>query len=183
VGAGAAYLAEAKGERKQEMEIAIVGTEVVDGKPGYWMELAMQDPEQGQIVVKHLIVLAQKDTQIKKMIVQVGIQPPMEFPLQMMGQAEKATTSADVRDQSERVGTETVTTPAGTFTCEHWRTKAKDRTADVWLTEKVHPWGLVKMTSPEATMTLLRVVTDAKTRIKGTPQKFVLGEMMRPRPE
>src|SRR5207245_5147976 len=52
--------------------------------------------------------------------------------------------SADARDRAERVGNESVTTPAGIFTCEHWR--LKDGSGDVWISDKVAPWGLVKMT-------------------------------------
>jgi hypothetical protein len=84
---------------------------------------------------------------------------------------------ADARKEMERVGTETITTPAGTFSCQHWR--KKDGSTDVWLSEKVAPWGLVKMVSKDSTMILERVVTDAKSHITGTPVKFNPMEMMR----
>jgi hypothetical protein len=84
-----------------------------------------------------------------------------------------------VRKGAERVGAEDVTTPAGTFSCEHYRTK--DGATDVWVSDKVAPWGLVKMTGPGTSMTLVRVVTDATTKITGTPQKFDPAEMMRRR--
>ena len=182
VGAGAAYQVETKGEGKQEMELAIVGTEIVDGKTGYWMEMAMKHPEHGQMVMKHLIVLADKDTEIKRMVMQMGDEPPIEMSLRMMmGQQAKATEPADIRNEAERLGTETLTTPAGTFICEHWR--SKDKSSDFWLAEKVRPYGLIKMVSPDATMILIRVISNAKSRIKGTPRKFEPEEMMRPRPE
>jgi len=107
-------------------------------------------------------------------------QPPMEFPMQMVNRGgQPSEQSADARDRAERVGNESVTTPAGTFTCEHWR--LKDRSGDVWISDKVAPWGLVKMTGRESNMTLVRIITGAKTHITGTPQNFDPMEMMRQR--
>jgi hypothetical protein len=36
----------------------------------------------------------------------------------------------------------------------------------------VTPWGLVKSTSKDTTLTAIRVITDARDHITGTPQKF-----------
>ncbi len=182
VGSGGAYEIEGKGDTKQEMELAIVGSEEVDGKTGYWMEMAVRGGGEEQGVVKYLVVLADKETQIKKMVVQAGSQPAMEMPIEMMMRGGKASEQpADIREQAERVATESITTPAGTFTCEHWR--MKDNSGDAWISEKVPPYGLVKMTSRDGSMTLMRVLTDAKTRIQGTPQKFNPMEMMRQKPD
>jgi hypothetical protein len=179
VGSGGAYQTEAKGERKTEMEIAVVGKETVEGKPGYWLEMAMKDPGgEGNMYIKHLIVLDGKQTQIKRMIMQPPGQPPLEMPIDSMQARGRATERpADIRDQAERVGSESVTTPAGTFTCERWH--MKDGSAELWVSEKVAPYGLVKMTGRDSNMTLVRVITNAKTRITGTPQKFDPMEMMR----
>ncbi len=179
VGSGAAYQVERTGEGKTEMEITIVGSENVDGKPGYWLEMAMKNPRgEGDFYMKHLIVLDGKQTQVKRMIMQAPGQPPLEMPVERMQQRGRATEQpADVRDQAERVGSESVTTPAGTFTCERWR--MKDGSADVWVSDKVAPYGLVKTTGRESSMTLVRLITNAKTHITGTPQKFDPMEMMR----
>lgn len=182
VGSGAAYSVEAKGDPKREMEIAIVGSETVGGKTGHWLEMVIQDPEEGQIVIKHLIVLDEKDTRVIKMVFQKEGEQAMEMSMEMMGMmgGQQHTQDADIRDNATHLGTETITTPAGSFTCEHYRTKDG---ADVWVSEKVAPYGMVKMTSRDANMVLLRVLTGAKSRIKGTPKKFDFGEMMRERPE
>jgi hypothetical protein len=84
--------------------------------------------------------------------------------------------SSDSRKQMVLVGTETVTTPAGTFSCEHWR--KKDGSKDVWISENAGPWGLVKMVGKDS-MTVQRVFTDAKTHITDPPVKFDPMEMMR----
>jgi len=52
-----------------EMEIAVVGSEIVDGKPSYWLEMAMKEPHEGQMYIKHLMVLDGRRTQIKRMVV------------------------------------------------------------------------------------------------------------------
>ncbi len=180
VGSGAAYQVESRGDRKSELEIAVVGTESVSGKTGYWLEMGMNSPGgEGRAYIKNLIVLDGKQTRVTKMVMQAPGQPPMEMPIEMMnrGGGRQTEQPADVREQAERVGTEAITVPAGSFTCEHYR--MKDGSADVWVSEKVAPWGLVKMTGRDTNMTLLRVITNAKTHITGTPMKFDPMEMMR----
>ena len=178
VGSGAAYQVDGKESHKSEMEVAVVGTETVDGKPGYWLEMTMKDPRMdGTVYMKNLIVLDGKNTRMRRMIMQAPGQPPMEFPLEMTQRGRPQEQHADIREQAERLGTESVTTPAGAFTCEHYR--LKDGSADVWVSDKVAPWGVVKMTGRDSNMTLVRVITNAKTHITGTPQKFDPMEMMR----
>jgi uncharacterized protein YqjF (DUF2071 family) len=84
---------------------------------------------------------------------------------------------ADFRANAQNMGTESVTTPAGTFSCEHWR-DAKDGT-DVWLSDKIVPWRLVKMSGTTNTLTLVKIISDAKTHITGTPMS--MEEMMQQR--
>ena len=178
VGSGGIYQIESRDSSKSEMEIAVVGSETVDGKPGYWLEMSFKSPRgEGEMYMKHLIVLDGKQTQVKRMIMQPPGQPPMEMSMDMMQRRRPTEQPADVREHAERVGSESVTTPAGTFTCEHWR--MKDGSGDAWISEKVAPYGLVKFTGRESNMTLVRVITDAKTHITGTPQKFDPMEMMR----
>src|SRR5581483_7357671 len=81
----------------------------------------------------------------------------------------------DYRAEAENLGTEPVTTPAGIFACQHWRT-TKEHT-DIWLNDKVTPWGLVKMSGPEGSFTLQRIITNAKSQITGTPVS--MEEMLR----
>lgn len=180
VGSGAAYQVESKGDQKTEMEMAVVGSETYEGKTGYWLEWTMQDPRSGgQVYMKQLIVLDSKQMGMKRMIFQAPGQPPMELPMQIVNRGGQPTEQpADARERAERVGSESVTTPAGAFTCEHWR--LKNGSGDIWVSEKVAPWGLVKMTG-QSNMTLVRIITSAKTHITGTPQKFDPMEMMRQR--
>jgi len=184
VGAGAVYSFEGRNMPKSELQFAVVGTESFEGKPGHWLEMVMQDPRQGPMVIKTLQVEIGGEMHVKRMIMQAPGQAPMEFPVDMMQMGRQSQPqSTDFRDKAEKIGTETITTPAGTFDCEHWRSTEGGQTADVWFTAKAKPYGMVKMTSAEGSMTLVRLVTDAKTQIKGTPQKFDMQQMMRDRPE
>jgi hypothetical protein len=178
VGAGAEYVTEHAAGSKTTTEISIVGKEQVNGKDAYWMEIGLASPSgAGTMYVKTLNYVDGDSLVTSRTIMQIPDQQPMEMNSQMGMRGNQPPRSTDVRKEAERVGTEAVTTPAGTFVCEHWR--QKDGSADFWISEKVAPWGLVKRVSNNSTMTLQRVITDAKTHITGTPIKFDPMNMMR----
>ena len=54
----------------------------------------------------------------------------------------------------------------------------KDRSSELWVSDKVAPWGLVKTQGKESSMLLTKVITDAKDHITGTPKKFNPMHMM-----
>jgi hypothetical protein len=171
VGAGAAYdVTSAKG-KPSSLEMAIVGKATIDGKDGYWLELTMTDSGgSGSFVMKEFMVTDGSNNRLLKMIMQMPGSPPMEMTQMMASYGSKSTQSADIRTQSDDLGSESVTTPAGTFACEHFR--AKDGSGDVWISDKVSPWGMVKWQGKESTMVLARLITGAKDKITGTPVPF-----------
>jgi hypothetical protein len=169
VGSGGQYEVTSDKGTKMVMEIAIVGKESVDGKDGYWFEMTMSGTQMGQMVSKTLTVLDGTDTVTTRTIMQMGSRPPMEMPAQMMRSAAQKQ-PADIRERAEDVGSESVTTPAGTFTAEHYR--MKDGSGDAWVAAKAGPYGLVKFQGKETSMVLTKVITDAKDKITGTPVPF-----------
>lgn len=179
VGTGSVYQIERGQERKSEMEMAVVGEEPVDGKPGHWLEIAITDPRSGTpILMKQLVVRDGDRMETRRSIFQMPGRPPFEMPIPPASAAgTPPRTTVDVRKEAELVGTESITTPAGTFTCEHYR--IRDGKGDVWIAQNVAPWGLVKMVSPDASMTLVRRLQNATTKVTGTPEKFDPAEMMR----
>jgi len=182
VGSGAVYQTENQREGKREMEMTIVGAETSEGKPGHWLEMSFKGPDGGQMVMRQLMALNNKQMQVLRMVFQQGEDEPLEMSMEMMGMMgqmgqQRKPETADIREEAERVGVESVTVPGGTFECEHWR--SKDKSQDFWISNKVAPLGIVKMISKDESMTLLRVVTNAKTKIRGTPRKFDPAEMMR----
>ncbi|MGA9057669.1 MAG: DUF4412 domain-containing protein [Terriglobia bacterium] len=174
VGEGAQYQMTAK-NGTMSFTYAIVGKEDVEGSTGYWMEMRMESPGMpGETVMKHLMVLGGDRPQIKRMIMQSPGSPPMEMPMGMMlgmGQRGQAPGQGDT-SPGERVGSETITVPAGTFECEHYRKVEPHGTVDVWISSKVSPYGTVKMSSGEMTMVLEKVLSNETSHIKGEPQKM-----------
>jgi hypothetical protein len=69
--------------------------------------------------MKMLLVLDGENTAARRMIMQPPGMDPMAMSMQMMQQRGHGSQPADIRNQSEDVGSESVTTPSGTFTCEH----------------------------------------------------------------
>jgi hypothetical protein len=169
VGSGGEYEMTTDKGTKMVMEIAIVGKESVAGKDGYWFEMTMSNLPAGEMLMKSLTVVDGTDTVVSRVIMQMGTRPPMEMPTQM-NKSSTQKQPADIRDRAEDVGSETVTTPAGTFTAEHY--KMKDGTGDAWVAPKAGPYGLVKFQGKDSTMVLTKVITDAKDKITGTPQPF-----------
>jgi hypothetical protein len=166
LGSGAAYELDRGGE-KNHMDISVVGKEDVSGKTGYWVEMGMDNPEgNGQVYAKMLMVIDGEKASVKRMVVQPPGMGPMEMPLQSMPGMQESS-AADVRGSAEKVGTESVTTPAGTFECDHYRAKNGDW--DAWISTQIVPWGVVKSTSKDVNMTLTHVISGATDHITGTP--------------
>ena len=175
VGSGAEYQMTGK-SGEVHWTYAVVGKESVDGADGYWLEMRTETPRGGKMIMKELMVTNAGGIEIKRMIMQPPGRPPMEMPAGMMGMgragAAPSTPSASNPVQGEKVGAESVTVPAGTFECDHYRSTADGKTTDVWASTKVAPYGLVKMTSADATMVLEKVLEHETSQITGEPQKM-----------
>jgi hypothetical protein len=169
VGEGASYQIVDNNKETKQFDIAIVDK---DSSGGFWTEYSMQDPKEGTVYAKQLITRQRGDAYVERFIVQAAGQPAMEISAmmkKMQGQAAKPQ-KLDFRAEAQNLGTESVTTPAGTFSCQHWRT-TKDN-ADIWLSDKVKPWGLVKYSQKDSTLTVTKLITNAKTHITGTPMSM-----------
>ncbi len=183
VGSGASYEITQQ-DKKTNFDFAIVGKEDMGGKPGFWIETSAVDPRGGgEMIIKMLETVDGNTVSHAKTVIQMAGQPPMEIDANTMnsmaGRRAPQNTDADFRDKAELVGTESITVPAGTYSCQHYR--MKDGSGDAWISDKVVPWGLVKMTDKGRTVVLAKAITDAKDRITGTPVKFDPMQMMRNR--
>jgi len=169
VGKGAQYEMTNKtgsATKTQTMAMGIVGRESVDGKDGYWMQTVMHD-SRGQGMVSKTLVTA-GDFQAHRVIFQQTGQAAMEMTVNPSTMhSEKA---GEAMEGWHSVGTETITVPAGTFTCEHWK---NDKTgSEVWASDKVSPFGMVKETSKDNSMVLVKMLNDFSDQITGPVQKF-----------
>lgn len=176
VGSGAEYQMTTKG-KDMDVAWAIVGKEDVNGSPGLWMETRMRGTDVGgEMVMKMLIVTTGPDTGMKRMIMQQPGQAPMEMTGMMMGFMKggqpQASSAGGKADFGELVGTETITVPAGTFVCQHYRKQDKGGNVDYWVSDQVTPYAVAKMTSQDVTMVLKKTLTDETSHIKGEPQKL-----------
>ncbi len=182
VGSGSTYEITREGN-KTTMEFAVVGKEDMGGKTGYWVESSIMEPKGGgEMVIKVLETVDGNAISYSKSIIQMPGQGPMEMDSNMMnmgGRRPAQTVSTDFRDKAELAGSESITVPAGTFNCEHYR--MKDGSGEAWISDKVSPWSLVKMRDQLRTVVLAKMTTDAKTRITATPTKFDPMQMMRNR--
>lgn len=172
VGHGAVYEEQHNG-RKVMSEMIIVGKESVEGKDGYWMESGMADKNLGGTVYGKVLVTP-TDFQFHRTISQMPGKPPVEYTFP--ANTRKPNVDNEL-DKWHKVGTESITVPAGTFSCEHW-TK-NDGKSDIWMSSQVTPMGMVKEVGPGRTTLLVKVITDAKDHITGTPQKFDIEAMKR----
>jgi hypothetical protein len=184
VGSGSDYLITAKG-KESEVAMVALGKEDVDGATGYWMEMRMTSPDLGgEMVMKTLNVTTGTETGVKRMIMQQPGKPPVEMDgmlMSMMQQHQPHPTTPNAAGgngaRGELVGTETVTVPAGTFTCQHYRNQGNNGTTDMWISTDITPYAMVKMTSAETTMVLKKVLTNEASHIKGEPQKMQMPQM------
>lgn len=101
----------------------------------------------------------------------------MELPVGMSRQhsMEKALNKEDWHS----VGNESVTVPAGTFDTVHWRNDKKN--SDVWVSDKVSPFGMVKEVSADSSMTLLKTLDSYPDKITGPVTKFDPSQFMQQR--
>ena len=174
VGKGAVYVDAGKdGKNTRTTEIAVVGKESIEGQEAFWMQFVSTDEQGKTIVGKSLITPA--DFQMHRMIFQQQGQQAMELPANM-NPARKQQMEENFNDWHS-VGTETVTVPAGTFSCDHWR---NDKThAESWTSDKVTPFGMVKTVKANGDTELLsKLVDNATDRITGPVKQFDMQEMM-----
>jgi hypothetical protein len=170
VGSGALYEQQRTDQQnapKVPMEMTIVGKETVDGKDGFWMEFGRQDEKSGTMMYSKVLV-TKDDFQFHKMVVQRPGQPAMEMPFHPNERMQKRT--QEDLEKWHSVGSESITVPAGTFSCTHW--KKDEGVGDVWVSDKVSPFGMIKSISSGETMILTKVITDAKDHITGPVQQF-----------
>lgn len=171
VGSGAQYKVTTK-EGKVKFTYAVVGKEQVEGKEGYWLEIRTESGRtNGEMIIKELAVISGSHTEVKRLIMQPPGHPAMEMPASMMAMMEQHSETGN-GGPGKKIGTESVTVPAGTFECEHYRKQEEGKTIDYWVSTKVSPYGIVKMSGGDTPVVLEKVLTDQTSHIKGQPRKI-----------
>lgn len=179
VGSGAQYEMTSANDRKMTMEYDVVAKDTIDGKDGFWFEAPISTPEMQGMIIKMFMTMDAGVPTITRTIMQMPGGPPMEMPQQPARMQNDDNKPFDVHKDVDDLGSESVTTPAGTFDTHHYR--MKDGSGDAWISDKISPYGLVKYNGKGQSVILTKVITDAKTRITGTPVPFnpaMMGSMM-----
>lgn len=177
IGSGATYSIQSDGKDKPTLfEVAVVGEEKVDGQTGHWVEMRIDSGREGKTtLVKYLFVKLPDEVSIKRAIFKSGSQPAMEMPMGLMGAMGSGMIqkeSFNWKNSAKLIGTETITTPAGSFSCQHYQTNDKGEIHDAWISNKVAPYGLIQSKTPKTTMILQKVLSGEKTKITEAPQKL-----------
>ena len=175
VGGGAVYEMQHadKSDKPRQMEMFIVSTELVEGKPGWWMEMGHQDNKTGEM--RYMKMLVSSDFVPQKMVMQQPGKGAMEIAIPPDAQDRK--TAKEELEKWHKVGMEPVSVPAGTFLCQHW--KKDSGVGDVWASDKITPMGMVKSVQEHETMVLVKVISGATDHITGPVTKFDPQQMMR----
>jgi hypothetical protein len=158
------------------MEMYVVDREMVGTEQAYWMEVGHSKDANGNSCTgkyssRGRFQISQND------FCDARSTQPMEMDMDAAKSHQHE--MEDKLDKWHSVGTETITVPAGTFSCEHWTND--DSKGDVWASSKISPMGLVKSVEDGRTMVLVKTISDAKSKITGTPVKFDPKMMMQQR--
>ena len=171
VGKGAVYettRTEQGASSKDKQEMTVVGIEKVDGKDAFWFEFVREDRQTGKPAYGK-ILFTKDDFQIHRLVVQRDGQAAMEIPFHPSDAASQKITDGVAK--WEPVGAETITVPGGTFVCQHWKSNGNDG-GEIWTSELISPFGLVKEVTPTRTMVLVKLISDATDHITGPVKQF-----------
>lgn len=162
-----------QGQSVESIRFAIVGEEDTAEGRHVWYEFETETDE-GSLIVKMLVAgWPFEMSGVKDVVLKVGGQPAMRIPEQMLSMMQQQMQTSPIEDFAKQcqaanfVGTEDVTTPAGTFSTVHVRTDQQN--GDAWVSMDV-PFGMVKGSSEDGpTMELVQFGDDATTQITETP--------------
>ncbi len=155
-----------------EIRFAVVGSEPVEGRTHYWIEVVSAPPEIGENVIVQMLVpyYPFEHQDLKGYIVKMPGAPARQVPQDLLDQiGAQAETGGSWQKQcasAEELGLEQVTVPAGTFSARHYRAGG-GKTDEVWIADV--PFGLVKLLQADGKMELIEHGADAESSITEKP--------------
>jgi hypothetical protein len=168
VGKGAEYTSSDKdspADKTRTMTMGVVGKESFQGKEAFWMEVVSTD---GNHPMLFKMLITRDDFEFHKTVMQMPGQPAMEMPINPNTAREEK--MEEKFKEWRSVGTEPVTVPAGTFVCDHLH---NDKTnGDIWVSDKITPFGLVKNVDGKRVMVLTKLIPDFQEKITGPVRQF-----------
>jgi hypothetical protein len=157
------------------MRMALVGSEVQGDSTYFWYEMKIESAKSETMIMQLLVPgLAYQMGRARAIVMKAGNEPAMRMPQQMvsmMASRMMPNLAADmVREclETQVVGWETVSVPAGSFRALHIRQKDGN---EGWVTLD-HQFGLVKAVTRDGTMELTGRGSDATSSITETPRSI-----------
>lgn len=158
------------------MRMALVGSEAQGDSTYFWYEMKIENAKSESMVMQLLVPgLAYQMGRARAVVMKAGNEPAMRMPQQMvsmMASRMMPNLAADmVREclETQVVGWETVSVPAGSFRALHIRQKDGN---EGWVTLD-HQFGLVKAVTRDGTMELTGRGSDATSSITETPRNMM----------
>lgn len=132
---------------------AIVGSEKVGKKTGYWVELEIVPIIGYKTVYKMLLTGPASDPKhLHRVMTREGAAPPKEMPLAT--ETEKSDKKEQDAAKEERLGFEDIKTETGTVSAEHLRVTSAGGVSDMWINDEVRPMGIVRLSSAQGELVL-----------------------------
>jgi hypothetical protein len=168
-GSWAEYAMTAK-QGEQTMHMKMRYAIVAKSAKAITLEIESEVPQLGNIIMQLEYTAAGPDNwKLTKGRMKMGQQPVEEVPPDKMGDAAPLRRGDPV---GKLVGTETVTTKAGSFQCKHYTKQVTmgpngPMQLEMWMSDKALPAGLVKSTAGPAIEILLSATgVGAKSNLK-----------------
>jgi len=190
IGTQAEYAASMGSLPPMSIHVALVGRQASAATVEMTAEGGMAAMAGGKVVMSSVLESGKGDPEVKKMVMQVGANEPMEMPPEL-AHANKFKKP----DPKTLVGPEKIKVKAGSFKTKHYRDKTPAGDAvDYWVSESAPPLGLVKMQAETknaaaaagaaaagmagtVTMELTSLGKDAKPVITKAPKPFDVGKL------
>lgn len=146
------------GGAKYFLRQAVVGTEAVKSKDGFWVETELVPQEGFPTLFKMLLTGPASDPKnVHQMIVKEGTSAPQSVPVPQDGYT--ATNSGE----RQLLGMEKVKIGSGEeIETQHFSVGDGVGKAEIWVNDSVRPLGIVKMVSAEGQLLLQRFGTGGK---------------------
>jgi hypothetical protein len=179
VGGWSAYEINLKGMPPLKQRFSLVGRDAATSTIELTTEGGMMGA--GNTVVLRVVLAADlsRPDRVKKLIMQLGDNPPMELNSEAAAAQKEQFAPLDPR---KLVGSEKVKVPAGTIATRHYRDRSASGRTDVWVSDEAPPFGIVKLegtvsegkgtASYPVTVALVAHGTDARPVVVKPPQPF-----------
>ena len=147
----------AEDEKPFSVRQAIVGSESVGRRTGYWLEVEVVPPEGYTTVFKMLLTgPASNPSNVHRVIAKHGLDPAREVAVE--AQPDEDTPRARRRS----MGMENILTQSGIIRAERFAVTQGEQELDLWLHNDVLPTGIVRMRSQDGEMILQRYGTGGR---------------------